>query len=166
MTTFKLAIADETADIEVRQQGDALHVMRDGQTAVFRIIDQTDGIWTVVQELADGRQQRLRLAGQATGDKRQIWVNGRTFHAQRVRERSADAAGPAGSLSATIPAVVAEILVGVGDTVQAGDKLILLESMKMVIPIQAPSDGVVTAVHCQPGESVQAGVPLIEVEGK
>jgi urea carboxylase len=52
-------------------------------------------------------------------------------------------------------------LVAVGDQVRAGDKLVLLESMKMILPIQAPYDGAVTAINCAPGEAVQPGVPLI-----
>ena len=48
--------------------------------------------------------------------------------------------------------------------VKAGDKLILLESMKMIIPIQAPQDGLVTALHCSTGEAVQPGEQLIELE--
>ncbi|MCA9935954.1 MAG: acetyl-CoA carboxylase biotin carboxyl carrier protein subunit, partial [Anaerolineales bacterium] len=92
------------------------------------------------------------------------WVNGRTFTYERVRERGSGGPGGDGSLAASIPAVVSQILVNVGDTVAEGDKLILLESMKMVIPIVAPYAGVVTAVHCTPGESVQADVPLLSVE--
>ena len=45
-----------------------------------------------------------------------------------------------------------------------GDKLILLESMKMVIPIQAPHAGRVGRILCAPGDSVPAGVPLLEIE--
>ena len=41
--------------------------------------------------------------------------------------------------------------------------MILLESMKMIMPIQATMNGVVKAIHCQVGESVGAGVPLIEL---
>ena len=68
------------------------------------------------------------------------------------------------ALTLTIPAVVADILVSVGDQVADGDKLILLESMKMIIPIQAPYSGTVTALHCAKGDSVQAGIPLIELD--
>ena len=57
-----------------------------------------------------------------------------------------------------------DVLVAVGDKVSAGEKLILLESMKMVIPIVATQDGVVQAIKCENGESVQPGVPLIEIE--
>ena len=68
------------------------------------------------------------------------------------------------SLAATIPAVVSQILVNEGDSVNEGETLILLESMKMVIPIQAPHDGTVTGIHCTPGEAVEPGVPLLTVE--
>ena len=53
-----------------------------------------------------------------------------------------------------------------GDRVEAGDKLVLLESMKMVIPITAPHDGRVSKVHCRPGDSVPAGAPLLEIESE
>ena len=48
-----------------------------------------------------------------------------------------------------------------GDTVKAGQTLLILESMKMEIPLQAPCDGVVTHVLQQPGGRVQAGQPLV-----
>jgi 3-methylcrotonyl-CoA carboxylase alpha subunit len=112
----------------------------------------------------DGGERLLRVAGLVQGDKRQVWVNGRTFHYERIIDRPAGAAATAdGSLSASIPSVVSQILVAVGDAVVAGDKLILLESMKMIMPIQAPIDGRVTAVHCQAGEAVQPGMQLIEI---
>ena len=114
--------------------------------------------------LPNGQRRRVRVAAHTAGDKRQIWVNGRTFTYERVRERGSGGAGGDGSLAASIPAVVSQVLVSVGDEVAEGDKLILLESMKMVIPIQAPHDGVVTAVHCTAGESVQAGIPLLDLE--
>jgi biotin carboxyl carrier protein len=36
--------------------------------------------------------------------------------------------------------------------------------MKMIIPIQSPCDGVVTAVNCSPGEAVQPGHQLVDIE--
>ena len=42
--------------------------------------------------------------------------------------------------------------------------LIMLEAMKMELPIKAPRDGRVMAIACRPGELVQPGVPLIEFE--
>lgn len=163
MAKFKLAIQGEERLFEVTRQGKQIQVTTAGVTAVFHLVDQDTHTILLEQELPGGAHKQIRLAGAQVGDQRQLWLNGHTFTAERVRERSHSSQGDV-SLAAAIPAVVTAVLVNSGDTVAAGDRLILLESMKMVIPIQAPYAGVVTAVHCAPGESVQAGVQLIEVE--
>lgn len=163
MTKFGLAINGQERAFEVTRQGDRLHVDGEGQAAEVRVIHR-DGSRLLIEIIRpDGTAQRVRLAGTRQGDKRQLWVDGRALVVERVRQRGG---GPAaqGSLASVIPAVVSQILVAVGDEVEAGDKLILLESMKMVIPIQAPHAGRVTRILCEPGESVPAGVPLVEVE--
>lgn len=163
MAKFKIELFAEEVELEVTRQGNTLHVIRDGITAELQITHQEGSAFVLEQLQAGGVRKRIRAAGHLKGDQRQIWVNGRTFNYQRIRKRSSGTA-PTGSLSASIPAVVSQILVNIGDDVAAGDKLILLESMKMVIPIQAPHDGVVTAVHCAAGDSVEAGVPLLKIE--
>ena len=162
MTRFKIELHDEESEVEVSRQGAALRVTRDGNTADLRLLHQ-DGLSFVVEwVLPNGQRRHIRAAGYRSGDQRHMWVNGRTFSYRRVRQRGSGAALD-GSLSSSIPAVVSDILVKIGDAVAVGDKLILLESMKMVIPIQAPCDSTVTAIHCTTGESVQAGVPLLEL---
>jgi biotin carboxyl carrier protein len=42
--------------------------------------------------------------------------------------------------------------------------LVVLEAMKMELPLKAPRDGSVKSVRCAPGELVQPGAPLIEIE--
>jgi len=173
MTTFKVNVNGQVATVEVTRQGNTLHVVHDNKSVELRLIHE-DGPFIVLEQIQpDGSRRIIRTAGHADGDpsassgqaRRQIWVDGRTFTYHRVRPQTRSTTGPdTGSLSASIPAVVAEVLVSVGETVAAGDKLILLESMKMVIPIQAPYDGAVTKINCTAGESVQAGVPLIEIE--
>ncbi len=165
MAKFKLALNGQEADVEATRQGNQVCVTLDGETAVLHIIHATESELLLEREYTDGRRQQIRVAGHVAGDKRQLWVNGRFLNAERIRERG-DADVGDDSLAASIPAVVSEILVQPGDAVSAGDKLILLESMKMVIPILAPYDGIVTAIHCTTGESVQAGMPLIELDDK
>jgi 3-methylcrotonyl-CoA carboxylase alpha subunit len=63
-----------------------------------------------------------------------------------------------------MPATVIRVLVAPGATVARGDTLVMLEAMKMELPIRAPRDGVVRAVHCQSGELVQPGVNLLDLE--
>jgi 3-methylcrotonyl-CoA carboxylase alpha subunit len=165
MAKFKLAINHEEREFEATRQGNEIHISATGQTAVYHLIQHHNQPILLEQILPDGTRKQIRLAGHKEGDKRQLWLqpNGRTFTATRVRERGQTSQGNA-SLAAAIPAVVTAVLVNIGDTVAEGDKLILLESMKMVIPIQAPYGGVVAAVHCTQGDSVSAGVQLIEIE--
>ena len=68
------------------------------------------------------------------------------------------------ALSSPMPASVASIKVSAGDRVQAGDVLIVLEAMKMELPISAPRDGLVKQVRCAAGDLVQPGIPLVELE--
>jgi 3-methylcrotonyl-CoA carboxylase alpha subunit len=69
-----------------------------------------------------------------------------------------------GSLTAPMPATVIEIKVSPGEAVSRGDILIVLEAMKMELPVRAPGDGRVVAVHCRPGQLVQPETSLIELE--
>ena len=66
-------------------------------------------------------------------------------------------------IAATTPATVTAVEVTIGQTVARGDTLVVLEAMKMEIPLRAPRDGRVTAVRCAPGDQVDAGVPLGEL---
>lgn len=164
MAKIQVNLNEEIADLEVLRQGDHLRVTRDGQTTELRILQADANTFVLEVEHPDGSRQCIRAAAHVAGDWRQLWVNGRSFTYERLHQRPIGSSAHDGSLAASIPAVVSEILVAVGDHVQTGDKLILLESMKMVIPIQAPHDGVVTAVRCSEGESVKANELLIELK--
>lgn len=156
---LKIKLGQEEHELNVTKSGEVIRLEREGQVHELKVREQ-NGSGMVLEY--NGRL--VRLAGHKDGDRRQIWVNGRVVTYERVQKRAGGAGAAAGSLSASIPAVVSEVLVSVGDEVQAGDKLILLESMKMIIPIQAPDDGTVQAIHCAAGDSVQPGVPLVVVE--
>jgi biotin carboxyl carrier protein len=81
-----------------------------------------------------------------------------------ARPRRPRAHGGSEGLGAPMPATVIRLLVEPGREVRRGETLLLLEAMKMELPVRAPRDGRVTAVHCRPGELVQPGVPLVEIE--
>ncbi|MCV7193197.1 biotin/lipoyl-binding carrier protein [Mycolicibacterium brumae] len=65
---------------------------------------------------------------------------------------------------AEIVATVLEVQVSEGDQVDAGDSLVLLESMKMEIPVLAEVSGTVTAVHVAPGDQIQAGHLIAHID--
>ena len=99
----------------------------------------------------------------AVGDVRWVFVNGRVFELSEARPLARARAGHHGALTAPMPATVRRVLVGVGDAVKRGDSLVILEAMKMELPVRANGAGIVTAVHCREGELVQPGLTLIEI---
>ena len=162
---FKININGTEQEINATRQGDQLTLIKaDGGTLTAEIVQNLNGsansVGTITLNL-DGRL--LQIAGHKDGDNRQLWVNGRTLAYQRIDETAMGTTADLGSLSASIPAVVSEVLVAVGDVVTAGDRLILLESMKMIIPIVAPADGTVIELMCAAGDSVAPGVPLVVI---
>jgi acetyl-CoA carboxylase biotin carboxyl carrier protein len=65
---------------------------------------------------------------------------------------------------AEMVANVWKVVVAQGDRVADGDTLVILESMKMEIPVLAESDGVVVALHVSEGDVVQEGDVLAVLE--
>jgi 3-methylcrotonyl-CoA carboxylase alpha subunit len=62
-----------------------------------------------------------------------------------------------------MPATVVKLLVKPGDAVKKGDTLVVLEAMKMELPLRADGDATVTAVNCREGDLVQPDAVLVEM---
>jgi len=117
----------------------------------------------------DGKQHTVYVAGSA-GD---VWAfyDGHVYRSERP-ERPAEAGRyERGSerhgryeLNAPMPATVIKILVAPGQAVRHGDTLVVVEAMKMELPIRAPGDATVKAVNCREGELVQPDRALVELE--
>ena len=67
-------------------------------------------------------------------------------------------------ITAEMVANVLQVLVEPGAAVEAGDTVVLLESMKMEIPVLSEWAGTVAEVPVQPGDVVQEGEPLVRLE--
>ena len=67
------------------------------------------------------------------------------------------------SVRAHITGTVWKIEVAIGDAVTEGQTLVILESMKMEMPVEAPSAGQVSAILTKEGAAVEEGAVLIEL---
>jgi acetyl-CoA carboxylase biotin carboxyl carrier protein len=67
-------------------------------------------------------------------------------------------------ITATMAGTVLNVLVSEGDDVAAGQDVVVLESMKMEVPISAEASGKVQRVHVKPGDFVNEGDPLVDLE--
>jgi biotin carboxyl carrier protein len=101
-----------------------------------------------------------------SGETRWVFIDGEVFvfESGRPVARRRRASAAQGSLTAPMPATVRQIVVSPGARVQQGDVLLVLEAMKMELPVRAPGEGTVATVKCRQGELVQAGQELIELE--
>ncbi len=70
---------------------------------------------------------------------------------------------PAGKISSPLPGTIVNILVREGDMVKVGQRLMVLEAMKMENNIDSDKDGKITSIPIRPGQSVMEGDTLIEI---
>jgi acetyl/propionyl-CoA carboxylase alpha subunit len=113
----------------------------------------------------EGRSEIVYVAG-ISGDRWAFW-NGRVFRSS-TDEQAPHRAQPtrravALSLTAPMPATVLKVLVAPGLQVKKGDTVIILEAMKMELPVRTSRGGIVAAVHCREGELVQSDTVLVEI---
>lgn len=145
---YRIRVGERDYEVESRALGPFMQSLRVGaeshEAAVFRRGERGWSVgWlgrSVELELVD---PLAHLAEQAHGDA------GR--HGRLV-------------ISAYMPGRVVSVRVAVGDSVEAGQPLVVLEAMKMQNEIQSDRAGVVRVVHVSEGEAVEGGDPLVEIE--
>jgi biotin carboxyl carrier protein len=76
----------------------------------------------------------------------------------------AAAASSEGAVIAIMPGKIIRVLAAQGDTVAEGDVICILEAMKMENELKAPKAGVIKAMHTGPGQDVEMGAVLAEIE--
>ena len=123
-------------------------------------------------EIADGRvtvdgalvDPPSRAWAAADGDRRWVFLSGELYEFEVLRSGRRRPRSHHASLTAPMPATVVRINTPAGTEVKRGDTLVVLEAMKMELPVRADVDGRIAAVNCQVGQLVQPGVSLIEME--
>ena len=71
--------------------------------------------------------------------------------------------GAGEKVNSPLPGVIIEVSVKEGQAVKAGQKVAVLEAMKMENEISAPKDGTVTAIHVAKGDSILEGAPIVTI---
>ena len=99
--------------------------------------------------------RRFQVVSALEGSRYRIEVDGVSHRVDR---------DDGGVVQAPSPAVVVSVPVTVGDEVAVGDRLIVLEAMKMEMPVVAPFPGKVRQIMTLPNSQVDAGAPLVRIE--
>lgn len=129
--------------------------LADYQTFLDREAEGIDAFRTQQRAAFDAERQRWIESGQAHYESEEV-----------AADLGEDAPLGAGlhSIDSHIAGNLWQVQVSEGDLVKAGDVLVILESMKMEIPLLAPRDGVVREVRVQPGSPVRAGQRVVVLE--
>src|SRR5262245_57730128 len=135
-----------------------------GMTVEPRVVLVGPGAYRVDQ---DGRFTTVYVAGPA--DDRWVFWEGQVFRVGRPAPATSPRSGgrPVPRLvTAPMPGTVVKVLVQPGSVVAKGEPVVVLEAMKMELPLQALEDGIVVAVRCREGELVQPDAVLVELESR
>ncbi|MCE9626913.1 MAG: hypothetical protein K8R56_03225 [Candidatus Eisenbacteria bacterium] len=152
---------DRVREVELKSLGAARYAVNiDGATFEVAAELTSDGRLrltsdtgtTVAEVTAAGTQRFVRLG---------------TLEFVLHREASGRRAGAAaqGGMEAPMPGVITKVMVEVGAEVEKGQPLLALEAMKMEHMIRAPRAGKIKRIAASPGQMVQAGAVLVELEG-
>ena len=119
--------------------------------------------------IVDGEEFEVEL--EQVGEMWKATVDGKTFEilvpdagpAPKQRRSAGGKSKKSGKVTANIPGKVVTVEVTVGQEVEEGQVVMILEAMKMQNEIQAPVSGTVTEIHCEEGQSIEANVPLLVI---
>lgn len=167
-TRHRFLIDGREHSVVVEQNDGAVTVAVDGDDPLA--VDATNsGLPGLFSVLVDGEPSTAYVSRRGAGFE--VTVGGRRFTVESAVGRSkrrgpvGGLEDPPGTITAPLGGIVIEVHVKVGDTIAAGQPLMVIEAMKMQNEIQAPHDGTVTAVHFDKGDRVDAkGDLLIEYE--
>jgi pyruvate carboxylase subunit B len=150
---------------------DAAGVHVDGDDVAAQVMP-VDG--TPVRMVTSGDEvHRVVVRPGATRGAYTLWLDGWRFEVEAldertraIRELSGASAGPAGPapLKAPMPGLIVRVNVQVGDQVQAGQGIVVMEAMKMENELRATAAGKVKSILASPGTAVEKGALLVELE--
>ena len=156
-------------DIEVVLDGDVVSV--DGVESIAHV-NEVEGTPVRMVTIGDEVHRVVARRGGTRG-RYSLWLDGFRYEVEAldertrtIRELAAASAGPSGPapLIAPMPGMIVRIAVAVGDVVQPGQGLVVMEAMKMENELRATAAGTVKAILAQPGTAVDKGAVLLELE--
>jgi biotin carboxyl carrier protein len=162
-TTLQTASGTAFA-IEYTQRGNDYETQVNGQATRIQLLSEEEGAVTL---LVNGQPLRIHVVHD--GQRSLAAINGHVYEFSRAGEKKgASRQREAGRLSPEIrspmPGKILDVRVTTGDTVAAGQVLVLLEAMKMENALTAEGAGHVKKIHVATGDLVELGQLLVELE--
>jgi len=166
---LEIRIGERVRSVEITREGGRLVCVLDGQMLEADAVEVTPGVYSV---LLGGRAFEVRVdaeEGRSPGSLR-VHTGAAEFAAEvldprvwRGRRGAGVEAAGAQQVTAPMPGKIVRVLAAVGDQVEAGQGLLVIEAMKMQNEIRAPKGGCVEKLHVREGQAVNSGEILAVV---
>jgi biotin carboxyl carrier protein len=165
---FIAKLGDQSYTVEIEENGKAVYRIsvdgneflvdgkKTGRTNFSLIVDnrsfeiEVDNTDDEYRVLVDGRNYRIHLV-----DERRVRV-GAAQSGQQLQGRQ--------MVSVPMPGKIIAVLVAIGDAVEMGQGLVIVEAMKMENEVRSPISGEVKEIKVKPGDTVEGGALLVIVE--
>jgi pyruvate carboxylase len=153
----------ESGDVSVLPTQAFFYGLKPGEEISVEIEEGKMLIIRLVNVGAPDKDGRCAVSYELNGMARQAFVLDRSIAPKTKARPKADLADPM-QVAAPIPGLIALLPVSVGSKVAKGDKLFLMEAMKMQTTVYAPADGVVMELHVALGDTVESKDLLIKLK--
>ena len=165
-----LLLGKDQQEVELIHQDGATTLVWEGESHPIDILEMESGCYSIIMA---GRSVEVRLDQGRSQDpeahayRAMLYDGVYEFALVDPRRALLGASGGAGAgggvLSSPMPGKIVKLLVKVGDAVQEGQTLLVMEATKMQNELKTNTTGTVTIVHVQEGATVETGAALITV---
>jgi len=164
---YEVLLAGKTRVVEFTQENGAWKISLDGNPLDANAVEVAPNIFSV---LLNGDSHQIRIAPRPDGTLT-LHTGLAEYHAEvtdprswRGRRHGAVEAEGRQQVTAPMPGKVVRLLVQQGDSVEAGQGLLVVEAMKMQNEIRSPKSGKIEKLFAKEGQPVNAGEVLLWVE--
>jgi biotin carboxyl carrier protein len=155
---FQIVVNDKIVELQP-EHAQTLNAVSLGENAVH--ILKNNKAYNIEIEGTDHKNKVFNL--KINGTKYAVKINDKYDRLIEKLGMKVGTAQKVGDIKAPMPGLVLEVAVEVGTVVSKGDKVLILEAMKMENVIKAAGDGTVKAIHISKGTAVEKGQLLIEM---
>jgi biotin carboxyl carrier protein len=165
---FIAKLGDQSYTVEIEENGKSVYrISVDGNEF---LVDGKKTGRTNFSLIVDNRSFEIEVDN--TDDEYRVLVDGRNYRIHLVDERRVRVGAAQSGLqlqgrqmvSVPMPGKIIAVLVAVGDAVELGQGLVIVEAMKMENEVRSPISGEVKEIKVKPGDTVEGGALLVIVE--
>lgn len=165
---LKVQIADALSDLDIRIDGDKVFAYIDDREYALEASEVVPGVYLIKN---NGRIYEAYVSDIGPTGNSKVTLRGQTievavFDPKRLRSSQSDHSHGDGraEIRTAMPGKVVRIMAEVGQTVEKGVGVIVVEAMKMQNEMRSPKDGIVKEVRTSEGATVNAGEVLVVIE--